>query len=163
MVRGLLLALGALFASCALAQSPAPPPRASISDVAWLEGYWSGEGFGGVADESWMPARNGAMVGVFRSLKPDGTPSFYEILGIEETEGSLRLVVKHFHPDWVGWEEKDQALKLRLTRISPTEAAFGGVVLKRAGENDLVVEVTMRRRDGTSSTQVLKLTRKSGK
>jgi hypothetical protein len=122
-----------LFASASLfAQAPAPP--ATLADVAWLEGYWAGEGFGGKADEAWMPARSGAMVGVFRSLKPDGSPSFYEILAIEEVEGSLRLVIKHFHPDWVGWEEKDQALKLRLTRISPGEAAFGGVVLKREGE-----------------------------
>jgi len=163
MLRSLLVALGLLLAATsALAQASTPSPRASIADVAWLEGYWAGEGFGGAADEAWMPARNGVMVGVFRSLKADGTPSFYEILGIEEWEGSLRLVVKHFNPDWVGWEEKDQALKLRLTRLSPTEAAFGGVALKRAGDNELVVEVTMRRKDGTSSTNVLKFKRKGG-
>ena len=157
-VRPLLFA-ALLFASSALlAQAPAPP--AKLTDVAWLEGYWAGEGFGGVADEAWMPARSGTMLGVFRSLKPDGTPSFYEILAIEEVEGSLRLVIKHFNPDWVGWEEKDQALKLRLTRISATEAAFGGVVLKRDGEAGLVVEVTMRRKDGSSSTSVLKFKRK---
>jgi hypothetical protein len=141
-----------------LAQNPAPPAR--LSDVAWLEGYWEGEGFGGKADESWMPARSGAMIGVFRSLKPDGSPSLYEILAIEEVEDSLRLVVKHFRPDWVGWEEKDQALKLRLTRISATEAAFGGVVLKRDGHSGLNVEVTMRRKDGSSSTSVLTFKRK---
>ena len=141
-----------------LAQAPAPPAR--LSDVAWLEGYWVGEGFGGKADEAWMPAQSGVMVGVFRSLKPDGSPSFYEILAIEEIEGSLRLVVKHFHPDWVGWEEKDQALKLRLTRISPAEAAFGGVVLKRDGDSGLIVDLTMRRKDGSSSTSVLTFKRK---
>src|SRR5688572_27021494 len=92
-----------LAVTTAFAQVPAPP-SAKLSDVAWLEGYWAGEGFGGAADEAWMPARSGSMLGVFRSLKPDGTPSFYEILAIEEVEGSLRLVVKHFHPNWVGWE-----------------------------------------------------------
>jgi hypothetical protein len=162
MFRILLALLAALMlgATPALAQPANPAPSARIADLAWLEGYWAGEGFGGLVDESWMPARNGAMIGVFRSLKPDGSTSFYEILGIEESEGSLRLVVKHFHPDWVGWEEKYQAVKLRLTRISSTEAAFGGVVLKRAGDNDLVVEVTIRRKDGTSSTSVLKLRKK---
>ena len=147
------------FASLAAAQTPSPP--AKLADVAWLEGYWSGEGFGGAADESWLPPRAGVMLGVFRSLKPDGSPSFYEILGIEETEGSLRLVVKHFNPDWVGWEEKDKAVRLRLTRISPAEAAFGGVVFRRTGENELVVDVTMRRKDGTSETK--SLTFKKGK
>jgi len=155
MRRALSLVL-LLTAFASFAQTAAPPP-ARLADVAWLEGYWTGEGFGGAVDEAWMPARSGTMLGVFRSLKPDGSPSFYEILGIEETEGTLRLVVKHFNPDWVGWEEKENAVKLRLTRISPTEAAFGGVVLKREGENVLVVDVTMRRKDGSSQTQTLKL------
>ena len=160
MFRGLAVAIAVFLAApFAMAQAPAPA-TARISDVAWLEGYWVGEGFGGLVEESWLPARNGVMVGVFRSFKADGTPSFYEILGIEETEGTLRLVVKHFHPDWVGWEEKDGAVRLRLTRISPTEAAFGGVVLKRGADDELFVEVTMRRKDGTSSTNVLKLKRK---
>ena len=157
----LFFALWLVSVGATLAQAPAAPPSppAKLADVAWLEGYWVGEGFGGVVDEAWMPARSGAMLGVFRSLKPDGTPSFYEILAIEEVEGSLRLVVKHFHPDWVGWEEKDQALKLRLTRVSAIEAIFGGVAIRRSGE-ELIVEVTMRRKDGSSQTQKLTLRRK---
>ena len=151
-----LVSLLVLLSTFSFAQAPTPP-AARLADVAWLEGYWSGEGFGGAVDEAWMPARSGTMLGVFRSLKPDGSPSFYEILSIEETDATLRLIVKHFHPDWVGWEEKENAVKLRLTRISNTEAAFGGVILRREGEDGLVVDVTMRLKDGTSRTQTLKL------
>ncbi len=161
-LRCLFLVCVLLGAGALLAQGTPPPPSPSarLADVAWLEGYWTGEGFGGAADESWMPAKSGVMLGVFRSLKPDGSPSFYELLGIEEWEGSLRLVVKHFNPDWVGWEDKDKAVKLRLTRISPTEAAFGGVVFKRVADNELVVEVTMRRKDGSTNTEKLAFKRK---
>lgn len=148
-----------LVVASAFAQAPASP-AARLSDVSWLEGYWVGEGFGGAADESWMPAKSGVMLGVFRSLKPDGSPSFYELLGIEEWEGSLRIVIKHFNPDWVGWEEKDNAVKLRLSAISPAAAAFGGVVFKRVGDDGLAVEVTMRRKDGTTQTQKLSFTKK---
>ena len=161
--RTLLCAALCCFAVFAAAQQPAAPPAPSarIADVAWLEGYWAGEGFGGTGDETWMPAKSGVMLGVFRLLKADGSPAFYELLGIEEHEGSLRLVIKHFHPNWVGWEEKENAIKLRLTRISPTEAAFGGVVFKRSGDSELVAEVTMRSKDGTMNTQKMSFRKKS--
>ena len=81
-------------------------------------------------------------------MKTDGSRGFYELFGIEEFEGTLRFVAKHFHPDWVGWEEKDQALKLRLTKISPEELAFGGIVFQRTAPDTLVVKLTMRRKDG---------------
>src|SRR5262245_20795912 len=104
--------LAALAATGALAQAPAPsaapatqpapqPPQvaAKIADAAWLQGYWTGEGFGGTSEDIWMPPANGVMLGAFRLVKSDGTRGFYELLGIEEFEGTLRIVVKHFHPD----------------------------------------------------------------
>ena len=150
-----------LAAATAFAQGTAPP--AKIADVAWLQGYWSGEGFGGALEEVWMPPRSGVMLGAFRLMKGDGTRasgSFQEILAIEEFEGSLRLVIKHFHPDWVGWEEKDQALKLRLTRIDAQEAVFGGVALRRVDDR-LEVELVIKQRDGNTRTEKLGLRRQA--
>jgi hypothetical protein len=154
----LFLAGSLLFAGSCLAQASASPP-AKIAEVEWLQGYWTGEGFGGQVDEQWTAARAGVMLGTFRSLKADGSPAFYELLGIEEFEGTLRMVVKHFNPDWVGWEENDKAFKATLTRIGPTEAVFGGVALKRVGENGLTVEVNVRRKDGSTQKQILNLRR----
>ena len=59
--------------------------------------------------------------------------------------------MKHFNPDWVGWEEKDKALRLRLTRISADELAFGGVVFQRPGPDALVV-TSLRQKDGELAT-----------
>ncbi len=160
------LAFALLFPFLAFAQAdppkpaPLPSPPARIADVAWLTGYWVGEGMGGAAEDFWAPARNGVMIGLFRLMKPDGAPAFYEIFAIEEHEGSLRFVVKHFTPEWVGWEDKDKALRLRLTALSKSEAAFGGVVFQNPDPETLVVKVTMRTRDGASSTNAFTFKKK---
>ena len=168
-IRARIITAAALALSTAcLAQAPAPPatppgaaiapapsPPATIADVAWLQGYWVGEGMGGVVEDVWLPPRAGVLLGAFRLMKADGSPGFYEIFAIEEFEGSLRFIVKHFHPDWVGWEEKDKAFRARLTRISPTELVFGGIVFTRQGDDGLRIDLTLRGKDGTASKQVL--------
>ena len=148
MLRAIIACL-ALGAFAAAAQPQSPP--ATLADVAWLQGYWDGEGMGGTVEDIWMPPRAGVMLGAFRLVKKDGAPGgFYELFAVEEYEGSLRFVAKHFNPDWVGWEEKDKALRLRLTAKTPTELAFGGVVFRREGDDMLTVEIAMRGRDGAA-------------
>jgi hypothetical protein len=164
-MRRIAIALLAALALGALAQpsappAPAPSPPAKIGDVAWLHGYWAGEGMGGYSEEFWTPPRNGVMLGVLRIMKPEGAPNFYEIMAIEEHEQSLVLVVKHFHPGWVGWEEKDKALRLRLRRIAESEAVFGGVTFQRTDAETRTVVVTIRGKDG-SRTETFRYKRKA--
>jgi hypothetical protein len=47
-----------------------------------------------------------------------------------------------------------------LQRISDNEASFGGVAFRRESADALVVDLTMRMRDGTTNTQVLRFRRK---
>lgn len=157
-----IIACAAAFALAPHARAqPAPPPAATISEAAWLQGYWDGEGMGGTVEDLWMPPRAGVMLGSFRLLRPAGEAgSFYELFAIEEFEGSLRFVAKHFHLDWLGWEEKDKALRLRLTRISPTQMTFGGLVFKREGADGLVVELTRRGRDGAPTVDTMRFRKK---
>jgi hypothetical protein len=151
-----------LVALPATAQDPPASPRATLADVAWLTGYWDGEGMGGTVEDLWMPPRAGVMLGSFRLVKPAGQPGgFYELFAIEESEGTLRFVAKHFHTDWVGWEEKDKALRLRLTRKADGELAFGGLVFRREGPDALTVELAMRGRDGASRTEVMRFKRRA--
>src|SRR5262245_45051261 len=65
-------------------------PAATIADLAWLAGHWTGEGLGGFTEEVWSPPRNGAMVGMFRLVRDD-KPVFYELLTVAEEKGSLML------------------------------------------------------------------------
>ena len=154
-----IIACVALAAGVAAAQ-PASPPAARVDQVAWLAGYWEGEGMGGTIEDIWMPPRDGVILGAFRLVQPGGK-GFYELFAIEEFEGSLRFVVKHFHRNWVGWEEKDAALRMPLQSISEAEASFGGVVFKRDGADGLVVDLTMRSRDGSTRTQALRFRKRA--
>ena len=140
-------------------QAPTPPAR--IADAAWLQGYWAGTGMGGEAEDVWLPAKAGVMLGAFRLMKAGGKPAFYELFAIEEADDSLVFIVKHFNPDWVGWEEKDKALRLKLTRASKDELAFGGVVFRRPGADALAVDVTVRQKDGTQKTHTCDYRRKA--
>ena len=108
-----------------------------------------------------MPPMAGVMLGSFRLMKPDGKPAFYELFAIEEVDDTLVFVVKHFNPDWVGWEEKDKALRLRLTRAAKDELAFGGVVFRRLGADAIAVDVTLRQKDGTQKTHTFDYRRKA--
>jgi uncharacterized protein DUF6265 len=167
---GIITAAALVLSTACLAQTapapPAPPaaapsPPAKIADVAWLQGYWVGEGLGGQVEDVWFPPKAGVLLGAFRLIKADGTPGFYELFAIEEFEGSLRFVVKHFNPDWVGWEEKDKALKIRLTSIGPDEAVFGGIVFTRLGNDAHRVEIAIRAKDGTSRKETINNKRKA--
>ena len=163
-----LLAIAALLAAfAALAQHPAPEPSspkppakapspaARIADVAWLTGYWVGEGMGGEIEDVWLPPKAGVLLGAFRLYRTDGKPGFYELFAIEEVDDTLQFVVKHFHPDWVGWEEKGKAPRIRLSRISAEEIAFGRVVFRRAGPDSLVVKLAIREKSGEVRNETL--------
>lgn len=63
-MRTLLVLAACVAAAAALAQAPAtatapPPPPAKIDAMAWLAGYWEGEGLGGKIEDIWMPPRDG--------------------------------------------------------------------------------------------------------
>jgi hypothetical protein len=139
----------------------APAPRATLADVAWLQGYWVGEGLGGILEDVWMPPKAGVMLGAFRLEKKDGTRGFYELFAIEEVEGTLEFVVKHFHPDWVGCEEKDKAFRVRLSKVSAGEAVFGRIEFERKAADALEVRLAIRSRDGTVRHEVLSFRRRA--
>jgi uncharacterized protein DUF6265 len=138
---------------------PAVPSK--IDAVAWLKGFWSGEGYGGQVETLMGPPKAGVMLGYFRHMQLDGKPGFYELCAVEEFEGSLRFVIKHFHPNWVGWEEKDYALQARLTRIAKDEAVFGNLAIRRTGKDAIVMELTITGKDGTTRKETMRLRRQA--
>lgn len=115
-----------------LAEGAAPPP-AKISDLAWLSGYWQGEGFGGICEEVWGKPSGDRMHGYF-SLRNDKGHVFSEAMMLVEENGSLVLKLKHFRPDFVGWEEKDKFVSFKLVRLGELEAFFSGLTFRRADD-----------------------------
>lgn len=124
--------LGLAGAACGALVQPEKAPETSsqpaadgftISSVAFMAGAWRSDE-GGVTEEHWSAPAGNNVMGMFRWLKPDGTPMIFEILTItQETQGVV-LRLKHFSATLVGKEEKADSMTLILSQAAPTKAVF---------------------------------------
>ncbi len=121
-------------------------PPATLEDVAWLAGAWSGEAFGDRFEEVWNPPSAGSMVGFFKLLKGDQV-AFYELLVLVEEEGSLSMKVKHFTEDFTAWEEKSDYIRFRLVSIEPDAVHFSGISFYRRSDDYVEGFIAMRSND----------------
>lgn len=115
----------------------ASSPAASIDELAWLAGHWKGSGLGGQSEELVSPPLGGQMMGMFRQTKPDGALMFYEFYLFAEVEGSLELRIKHFNPDFSGWEEKEDYVAFPLVAIEDRAVYFDGLTFKMTGSDEM--------------------------
>ncbi len=132
--------------------------KATISDMAWLSGSWKGTGLGGVAEEVWSEPQGGIMMGMYRMLK-DGKPVFYEFLTLAEHEGSLLMRLKHFHANFVGWEEKDKTVDFRFIKKEGHRIYFEGLTWELAGPADLNVYLAIGGKDGSVREEIFRYKR----
>jgi hypothetical protein len=132
-------------AGMAHAQTTTAAPVAIIEDAAWLAGRWVGTGFGGQMEETWAPPVGGQMVGHFRYWR-DGQPQFYEIMMMDVVAGQgVRMRVKHFNPDFVGWEDKDGWVEFEPVSAGPDALEFNGLIIRRESPNRIVMTIRLRR------------------
>ncbi len=131
-------------------------PEASIDDLAWLAGYWVGDGLGGTSEELWTPPGGDRMYGVY-TLRKEERVVFSEAMMLVETDGSLALRVKHFTPEFVGWEEKDGFVSFPLVRLGDREAYFSGLTLRRS-EGSLTIYLVLSQ-DGERTEHAFHLER----
>ncbi len=101
-------------------------PAATLEDAAFLVGSWTGSAFGQRFEEVWNAPSAGSMVGFFKLYDGDEV-SFYELLLMTVEDGTLSLKVKHFNPDFSGWEEKADFVNFRLVRLAENELHFSGI------------------------------------
>ena len=122
---------------------PDARPAATLDDVAWLVGNWSGEAFGASFEEHWNPPSAGSMIGFFKLLDGDDV-SFYELLLLVEEEGSLSLKVKHFNPDFSAWEEKEDYVTFRYIMSDDDAVHFSGISFYRIDRDNMVGYIVFR-------------------
>lgn len=127
-------------------------PKANLNQVAWIEGHWQGEAFGGIAEEIWSPPLGNSMMFVFR-LVNDGKVSFYESGHIQQVDETIMLQLKHFNGDLKGWEEKDQTIDFKLVKLEPNKVYFDGFTIERINENQIDMWVLIE--DGGKQEEVL--------
>jgi hypothetical protein len=135
-------------------------PSATIGDMAWLAGHWTGEALGGISEEIWSSPRNGVMMGMYRLVR-NGKPIFYELLTIAEENGSLMIRLKHFNADLTGWEEKDKTIDFPLVGKAAGVVHFDGMAFHPSGESAMTVFLAIRQKDGSIREEAFRYTRVS--
>jgi len=97
----------------------------SIEDLSFITGTWQGEIFGGKADETWLPPRDGTMPGMFRLTWKDGR-RLYELLLIEENqEGKVEMIFRHFESGMKLWpKEIEHPNRFELVKAGSGIAVF---------------------------------------
>ena len=121
-------------------------PKTTLADVRLLIGHWRGEFLGGMAEEIWLPPAGGSMLGVFRLYKDDQV-LFYEIMIMVEEKDYVSLKLKHFHPDFKGWEEKDGSVTFRLVKVGNNAIWFDGLTYFKE-DGSLHGFIAIRQKDG---------------
>jgi uncharacterized protein DUF6265 len=121
-------------------------PAATIADMEWYAGRWTGTGLGGFTEEIWSPPREGTMMGMYRMIK-DGKPIFYELLLIAQENGSLAIKLKHFHADLRGWEERDASLRFPLVAKRDGRLYFDGMTFERVGNDRVRIFLAIEKKD----------------
>ncbi len=121
----------------------AKPATAKLEDFQWLVGRWVGTGLGGDCEETFSPIWNRTMVGTFRYAQ-DGQLVFSEYFSLVEEDGGMVLKLRHFNPNFTGWEEKDKCVNFPLIKVENQTAHFGGLTYQRIDDDTLKVWVAMR-------------------
>lgn len=146
-----LSSLGWLRTSEPQSEPPATPATSTkqANPVAWLEGHWVGDGFGGKAEEVWLAPVDGAMSCVFR-LMHGGKVTLYELVTIVPKGDEWVMRLKHFHADMRGWEERDESLEWAYESLGEREARFGPVTYSLSKDDVLSVTVEVEAEEGTN-------------
>lgn len=124
-------------------------PKATLEEVAWIEGHWQGEAFGGITEEIWSPPLGDSMMFSFK-LVADGKVQFYELGHIQQIDETLLLQLKHFHGNLRGWEEKDETVDFKLNKIEGNRIYFDDFTFEKINENEINLYVVVGNEDGTS-------------
>ena len=125
-------------------------PKAGLEVITWLEGHWKGHAGGSEIEEIWSNEKAGAMMGMFRSYE-NGTVSFYEFMTIQEVESSLKLNIKHFTRDMIGWEEKDESAEFDLLKVTANKVYFDGLTFEHDGKHGLNIYVNVSDPEGNET------------
>jgi hypothetical protein len=153
----LLLVLAASPAAAQLTRTAAPgakPPVASVQDLAWLQGEWTGDGFGSILHENYSAPLGGQMSAHFYAAK-DGKPGFYEFELISQVGNSVEYQVRHFNPDMTAWEDKDKFVRFPLVAVDKDAWYFDGLTIRRTGPDSADHIVRVKEKDGSEREAVL--------
>ncbi len=147
------------FASIIDAQQPR---ETSVQSLAFLSGKWISENSGEIQEENWSSISGDSMIGSFRIVH-GGKPVFYEFWVVEVENERPVLKLKHFDPDFTGWEEKNASTRMPLISSAENDALFaeqdGSVSLHYHRTADTLTCVVHHVKNGKPSDESFRLTK----
>ena len=111
------LATLALTASASLFAAP----DAKIEQLSWMTGNWAGALGPSQLEENWIAIEGRTLAAIVRMTGGDAT-SMFEMITIEEVDGSLELNVQQWDPGMA--PRTDGAQKMRLMEITANSVTF---------------------------------------
>ncbi len=103
--------------------SAIPLIEPDLDKLSWLKGMWTGRIGDDKVEEIWSGLQAGTMMGTFRWITGKKV-RFYEFMTISKINRNAILKIKHFSPDLVGWEEKQDVVGFFLTELYDSRAIF---------------------------------------
>ncbi len=94
----------------------------ALSQFAWLAGHWQGQWGPRLAQQVWMPAQSGTMVGVFQ-VSDNTQTQVVELYTIVSTTHGIELRIRRFTALLTPWEKSGPAL-LDLKKVDPKSILF---------------------------------------
>lgn len=162
---GLILAVGLVLPAPLAAQAALTEHTITLDDddaryvldlakAEWLVGTWRGEGFGGTVEEVWLPAAHDQMIGAFRYYGEEEA-GFSELMTLAHVDGQTLLRVKHFNPDFTGWETQDESVDFRFVEAGDRILRFRGLTLTSPNPDVLHIYIAMRDGSGQLNEELL--------
>jgi|TARA_B100001250_G_scaffold332701_1_gene298192 hypothetical protein len=96
-------------------------PAASIEQLDWMTGNWAGNLGPNQLEENWIASEGSTLMAAVRMTGADAT-SMFEMITIEEVDGSLVLHIQQWDPGFVSRTETAQ--KLELVEITENSVKF---------------------------------------
>lgn len=147
---------------CLCAVGAVAAPKATVDDLAWMQGAWAGDLGPNRLEERWNAPLGGTIASLVRMTGPEGT-SMVELIVVEEEAGSLVLRLQQWNPGFQPRTEQPQVFALEsLGKKTVTWKALGSTGIQkltysRFGKRKFQVDGTTA--DGNSFTAKLRAVR----
>jgi len=105
----------------------APPIKASLDQLSWVSGAWTGMLGDRTIEQHWSAPVAGSIIAMYRSIQ-GSRPTLYELLAMEQQGEGVVLRIKHFAPGagLVSREAKDESIDHALVKLGDRTAVFEG-------------------------------------
>lgn len=86
-------------------------PLATIDQLDWMTGNWAGQLGPNQLEENWIASEGGSIAAMVR-MTGSGATSMFEMITIEEVDGSLMLNIQQWDPGFQSRTEGPQTMEL---------------------------------------------------